>query len=206
MSIKLTKNQLRDEKLRLSQLQTYLPTLKLKKALLQIEVQNVLSLVEKLERQYELDFEVLSISEELIGQPFYFGDLKKIIKIQSVDKHYENIAGAEVPVLDDVIFSDVSYSLTDTPVWLDPLVKLVKIFIISKLRLQVAIEKKHILEKEFRQVNVRVNLFEKKLIPECQRIIRKITVFFGDRHMMEIGQIKMAKDKVIKRARSLNAH
>ena len=42
IALKLTKNELRNQQTRLSQLSRYLPTLQLKKALLQYEVNNVL--------------------------------------------------------------------------------------------------------------------------------------------------------------------
>lgn len=196
MSTKLTKNRLRAEKIKLTQLRSYLPTLKLKKALLQVEVQNILSIVEDLREGYKFYRNTLHASKNLLGVPIYFGDLASVKRVQHIIRHNENIAGVEVPVLDDVVFVDRDYSLLDTPIWMDSLLELVRNFLLAKIRLNFASHKKLLLEQELRSVSIRVNLFEKKLIPESEKTIRHISVFLGDRNMMEIGQIKIAKNKI----------
>lgn len=50
--VKLTKNELRDQQYRLKQLEKYLPTLQLKKAMLQMEVNNAIYEIEKLTSAY----------------------------------------------------------------------------------------------------------------------------------------------------------
>ena len=57
-------------------------------------------------------------------------------------------------------------------------------------------EKKRSLEKELRDVSIRVNLFEKVLIPRCREAVKKIKVFLGDQELAAVAQAKVAKQKI----------
>jgi V/A-type H+/Na+-transporting ATPase subunit D len=74
-----------------------------------------------------------------------------------------------------------------------------KELIVAKAKINVAEEKKAILEKELREVSIRVNLFEKILIPRTQRHIKKIKVFLGDQELASVAQAKVAKAKILKK-------
>lgn len=196
--IKLTKNSYRLEKQRLRHLQVFLPTLKLKKALLQAEVQSAVRDVEiKMQKYKQLRESVYSFSE-LFSISTYV-DVKAACKIQSIQKSIENISGVEVPVVHEVVLSKVSYSLLDTPIWLDTLIDSYREFAVSKIFAEVAQERLRILQKELRSVSIRVNLFEKKLIPDTIQMIKKIAIFLSDRSITDVGQVKMAKKKIQKR-------
>ncbi len=94
--IKLTKNELRAQQNRLSQLQKYLPTLQLKKALLQIEVNEARQEIGKFEETYQnLHHEVESYSALLSDKSEI--DPMGAAKVTDVKKRYDNIAGVEVP-------------------------------------------------------------------------------------------------------------
>lgn len=196
--IKLTKNTYRAEKIRLQHLQMFLPTLKLKKALLQSEVQRATKdAAEKMQTYCQLK-DSLYASAELFSIPLYI-DVAHAIKVQKVERSIENISGVEVPVVHEVTLSEFSYSLLDTPIWIDTLISSFKEFIVSKILAEVAQERLTILEKELRNVSIRVNLFEKKLIPETIQTIRKIAIFLSDRSITDVGQVKMAKKKIQRR-------
>lgn len=196
--IKLTKNTYRAEKVRLQHLQMFLPTLKLKKALLQSEVQQAIrDSAEKTQVYHQLR-DSLYASAALFSLPLYI-DIANAIKIQEVERGLENISGVEVPVVYNVKLSEFSYSLLDTPIWLDTLISSFKEFVVSKIMAEVAQERLAILESELRNVSIRVNLFEKKLIPETIQTIRKIAIFLSDRSITDVGQVKMAKKKIERR-------
>ena len=61
MTIKLTKNELRSQQTRLTQFQRYLPTLQLKKAMLQFEVSLALLEIEKLQQEFRLSWNRVEI-------------------------------------------------------------------------------------------------------------------------------------------------
>ncbi|NRA91033.1 MAG: V-type ATP synthase subunit D, partial [Simkaniaceae bacterium] len=119
--------------------------------------------------------------------------------VLEVEKRYENIAGAEIPFFEKVVFQPFEYSLFESPIWVDAAMEEVKILVVAKKKIEVVEEKKKILEKELREVSIRVNLFEKILIPRTQGNIKKIKVFLGDQELASVAQAKVAKGKIIKR-------
>lgn len=202
--IKLTKNELRSQQNRLNLLLKYLPTLQLKKSLLQLEVSEARLEIEAARSEYETE-EALSSAFASVLTDELSVPIEEMVKVSSVKKRYENIAGVEVPYLDEVEFHPFSYQLFDTPAWLDGAVIHLKKLVKGKIRLQVAEEKKIALEKELREVSIRVNLFEKVLIPRSQGNIKRIKVFLGDQQLAAVSRAKVAKTK-IEEAKLLNAH
>jgi V/A-type H+-transporting ATPase subunit D len=198
--IKLTKNELRDQQHRLNQLQKYLPTLQLKKAMLQIEVNNAIYEIEGLTRAYRKEKKENETFQSLLTDPQALPLFDGTIVLE-VEKRYENIAGAEIPYFEDVLFKEPNYALFDSPLWIDDALALLRSLVIAKEKINVAKEKKAILEKELREVSIRVNLFEKVMIPRTQTNIKKIRVFLGDQQLASVAQAKVAKNKIILRKR-----
>ena len=193
--VKLTKNELRAQRGRLKQLEKYLPTLHLKKAMLQAEVSDVRLEMERLEEQFRNKHLLASSSASLLSEPIGY-NFQESAKISGIEKKYENIAGVDIPLFESVTFAPFDYSLFGTPPWFDAMVDQLRQVVIAKAKLLVAEEKKAALEKELRQVTIRVNLFEKNLIPKAQTNIKKIKVFLGDQELAAVGQAKVAKAKI----------
>jgi V/A-type H+-transporting ATPase subunit D len=203
--IKLTKQSLRSEQLKLAQLEHYLPTLQLKKSLLQSEVgearQEILRLTELFDNARLQLSAVGSLFSQSIGFPF-----ESLAKVSHINKEYENIAGVDVPIFKDVQFDSFAYSLFTTPAWIDSATRLVRQLVEAKVRISVAEEKLAALENELREVTIRVNLFEKNLIPKALANIRKIKVFLGDQELAAVGQAKVAKKKIQERKEAHRAY
>ncbi len=193
--IKLTKNELRSQQTKLSQLEKYLPTLQLKKAMLQIEVNDARIEIVKLEEDYERLYGEMKNYAALLTENISI-DLRNAAKVIEVKKHYENIAGVEVPYFEGIFFEDFHYDLIDTPAWIDGVVLGLRDLAVANAKITVAREKKAALDKELREVSIRVNLFEKILIPRGLRNIKKIKVFLGDQQLAAVSQAKVAKTKI----------
>lgn len=193
--LKLTKNELRLQQNRLSQLLKYLPTLQLKKALLQIEVNEARAGIARLQDICRSQRDVIDEFSKLLSDEKAF-DPVQATKIQEIKKSYENIAGVEAPSFVDVVFADFHYDLFDTPVWVDTFIAKLRLAAKTLAEISVAEEKKLALEKELRDVSIRVNLFEKILIPRANKNIKKIKVFLGDQQLAAVSQAKVAKDKI----------
>lgn len=197
-ALKLTKNELRIQQMRLAQLNRYLPTLQLKKALLQYEVSNVLSEIVSLKREF---FEIRSKVEAFSA--FFMEkvsiNLNDFAEIRQVKKRYENVAGIEIPILEEVQFVEPEYFMYDTPVWTESAAVLLRSMIAVREKINVAQEKRRALEKELREVAIRVNLFEKVLIPRSVQNAKKIRIFLGDQQLAAVAQAKVAKSKIIAR-------
>lgn len=193
--IKFTKNELRSQQTKLAQLEKYLPTLQLKKAMLQTEVHEARLEIQRLQKEFEgqrslaVEYSSLLTTKTII-------DPTAAVKVKRVLKHYENIAGLEVPYFEDVEFEDFSYSLFETPPWVDPLISHLRDLTKLYQHIQVVEELKRALEKEYRDVSIRVNLFEKILIPRTLANIKKIKVFLGDQQLAAVSQAKVAKAKI----------
>lgn len=196
--IKLTKTELRTQQYRLGQLQKYLPTLQLKKAMLQSEVQQARNEIDKLEEVYSFERNRVEGYAALLTDKVTL-DPERIIKNSKLKKHYENIAGVEVPYFDGINFEEISYDLFATPPWVDGVIDGVRGLVDSYAKVEIAREKKRALEKELREVSIRVNLFEKILIPRALANIRKIRVFLGDLQLAAVSQAKVAKNKIEER-------
>lgn len=197
MTIKLTKNELRNQQVRLSQFQRYLPTLQLKKAMLQFEVTFVQAEISRLQNEMNLiRLQVEEFSPFLLEKVSL--NLIQYVDILHVKKRYENIAGVEIPLLEKVVFQEADYALFDTPIWTESATEILREFVTSKEKIIIAEEKKRALEKELREVSIRVNLFEKILIPRAQTNIKKIRIFLGDQQLAAVAQAKVAKMKIVR--------
>lgn len=201
-SLRFTKNELREQKTRLKQLKVYLPTLKLKKALLQAEVQLAEAEFEVLRREREQALKELLQLESLISIPSFI-KVENFAKIEKIESTIENIAGVEVPVFISCELENPPYSLLDTPVWIDRVIEKIKTFSITKLKHSFSEKKTRILEQELSTVSIRVNLFEKKLIPETEENIKKISVFLSDQNLTAVGQLKIIKTKLEEKKKKL---
>ncbi len=193
--IKLNKTELKNQKTLLAQLSKYLPTLQLKKQQLQAEVETMRNKVGALESEMNELKESLKpwcilFSQKLTTNIFSFLQIEKVVR------GHENIAGVEVPVFKEIDFKDVKYSFFMMPVWFDRGLDELKKVINLRERLKVAGERLDLLEEELRQTNIKVNLFEKRMIPECRENIRKIKIFLGDQEIAAICNAKIAKDKL----------
>lgn len=196
--LKLTKSELRAQKTRLGQLKRYLPTLQLKKALLQAEVNDVRNEIIALEENFHEKRLIVSDASALLSEKFGF-DVTKAAVMKTILKRYENIAGVDIPIFEGVEFEPFDYPLLDTPAWLDSYVRKIRSMVKAKAKVMIAEEKKTLLEEELREVTIRVNLFEKNLIPRAEQNIRKIKVFLGDQELAAVSQAKVAKSKIIQR-------
>jgi V/A-type H+-transporting ATPase subunit D len=123
-------------------------------------------------------------------------NLMNYADVLHVKKQYENIAGVEIPLFDSIVFREADYALFDTPVWTDQATEILREFATAREKISIAEEKKRALEKELRSVSIRVNLFEKILIPRSQANIKKIRIFLSDQQLSLVAQAKVAKKKI----------
>ena len=196
--IKFTKNELRAQQYKLTQLERYLPTLQLKKAMLQVEVYNARLEVDARTEELRVACAEVTRVEPLMQERLAIS-FDDSARIQRVDKHYENIAGVEIPLLEGILFEEFDYNLFDNPPWVDGTVGVLRGQVQASTCLEIAEEKCKALEHELREVSIRVNLFEKILIPRTLDNITRIKVFLGDQQLAAVAQAKVAKTKIEKR-------
>jgi V/A-type H+-transporting ATPase subunit D len=196
--IKLTKTELRVQQVKLAQLQKYLPTLQLKKAMLQAEIDLA---------QAEIDLFAQNFRQQETAVDAYsalFSDRNSstflsAVTLSEVLVSHENIAGVDIPLFQEAVFKDSDYSLFDTPVWYESAIEGVKKLLTLKEQIKVGEMKKNALAKELREVSIRVNLFEKIMIPRAKENIKRIKIFLGDQQLAAVSQAKVSKKKILLR-------
>tara|TARA_A100000164_G_scaffold239130_1_gene212487 strand:+ start:448 stop:1032 length:585 start_codon:yes stop_codon:yes gene_type:complete len=190
--IKLTKNELKFQRDSLKRFQRYLPTLLLKKQQLQMEIRNLendINLKKKIEENEYIELKSwISLYSENINFSDYI-DLKSIITSQG------NIAGVNIPILDDIKFNENKPDLFDTSYWIDSGIKKIKELILLRVEIKILNKQYKLLNDELRTTTQRVNLFEKVKIPEAKENIRIIRIFMGDQQTAAVARSKIAKGK-----------
>ncbi len=196
--IRLSKIELKNQQNSLEQFKRYLPVLELKKILLQsvlshLDVELLQSESKKIEQQRRL----MSVSA-LFAKPGMkeFTDSMRVLSIQRGE---ENIAGIELPVFMGVEFAPVESLVGSIPLNAFSLRGIFEEVMEVICRHQVLLERRKILEKELRDVTVKVNLFDKILIPRAEANIKKIKIALDDQQLAQIANAKKAKELILKK-------
>ena len=195
---KFNKTALKQQRDSLSKYQKFLPILMLKKMQLELVLRQMEPVIESKRR--EIADIVSGVSEwaELLSDPAV--DVEEFLQVKEVITKKDNIAGVEVPEFEEISFIQKGYSLFATPAWLDNALVFLGRLVASREELKVLFIKESLLREELRLTTQRVNLFEKKLIPELKENIRKIKIFLGDEETAAVGRAKLAKGKLQKEA------
>ncbi len=194
MKVKLTKGELKRQRDSLKQYRHYLPTLLLKKQQLQMKILEARRLYAERENVLNVKLEEIDRWVGLLVDSSV--DIRAWVTPQNVFVKAVNIAGANVPVFDDIHFPPVEYDLYATPLWIDRGIEELRLMVTLLAELMVIKEGIAVLEQELRVTTQRVNLFEKVKIPECQENIRRICIYLGDQQANAVGVSKVAKKKI----------
>ncbi|OQX22966.1 MAG: hypothetical protein BWK80_28430 [Desulfobacteraceae bacterium IS3] len=191
---KFNKTALKQQRDALGKYEKFLPILLLKKMQLQLVLRQMEPVIEGKHREKDAAVVAVMSWSGLLSDPS--ADVLDYIQVQEVLTKKDNIAGVEVPEFSDVVFKDVPYSLFATPAWLDAALEYLAKIVRVREELRILSEKEALLREELRTTTQRVNLFEKKLIPELKENIRKIKIFLGDEETAAVGRAKLAKNKL----------
>lgn len=194
-TIKLNKTELKTQKNLLAQLSKYLPTLQLKKQQLQAEVENSRNMAAEVEAEIGKRKKFVAKWAAMLSQKTTL-DIYQLVAVEEVLTETENIAGVDVRVFKDVRFKPFEYSFFATPIWFDKAFEELRALVAEREKLKIVRERFDVLSEELRQTSIKVNLFEKRKIPECKENIKKISIFLGDQEIAAICNAKIAKDKL----------
>ncbi len=192
--IKLTKGELKRQRDSLKQFRHYLPTLLLKKQQLQMKILESRKVLEERETVLREKIKDIEAWAGLLNEPSM--NIREWITPRDVLVDVINIAGANVPVFNNIHFKEAEYDLYRTPFWVDRGIKELRLMAALLAEVMVIKQRISILERELRITTQRVNLFEKVKIPECLDNIRKICIYLGDQQANAVGVSKVAKKKI----------
>ncbi|NBB90795.1 MAG: V-type ATP synthase subunit D [Spirochaetes bacterium] len=191
--VKLTKNELRNQKDQLKRFQRYLPTLQLKKQQLQMVIRQIEA--QEAQKREERD----DLQKRINAWVDVFGEdlgLEELVTVSSVKTSTGNIAGIDIPVFESIEYEDIDWDLFAMPVWVDAAVERVKELVRADAELEILQEQHRLISEELRVTTQRVNLFEKVKIPETKENIRQIRIYLGDQQTAEVVRGKIAKKKI----------
>jgi V/A-type H+-transporting ATPase subunit D len=191
--VKLTKNELRNQKDQLKRFQRYLPTLQLKKQQLQMVIRQIEA--QEARKREERD----DLQKRINAWVDVFGEdlgLEELVTVSNVETSTGNIAGIDIPVFESMEYEDIDWDLFAMPVWVDAAVERVKELVSADAELEILQEQHRLISEELRVTTQRVNLFEKVKIPEAKENIRQIRIYLGDQQTAEVVRGKIAKKKI----------
>lgn len=175
----------------------FLPVLQLKQEQLQTEQL-------KLKRQLAgREEELLRARQEveryapLLAEPLPV-PLVDLVKVERIRLGEKSVAGVKVPVLEEVVFSQLEYSRFGTPVWVSSVLGDLRTLVRQSTELKVLRRQAELVTRELRKATQKVNLFEKVLIPETREGIKRIKIALGDEQVAAVGRGKIAKGKQLK--------
>lgn len=192
--IKLTKNEMKQQRDALKRFQRYLPTLQLKKQQLQLEARHVRDALARLDAAERALQEALSRWVGVLD-PAASGLLEPLLQVRELRVGTRNVAGIDTPVFESLSFVPATPDLFLTPPWVDDVARVVREHLELRLRRRLVEEQLRLVEQELRVVAQRVNLFEKVKIPEARESIRRIQIYLGDQQSNAVGRAKIAKAK-----------
>jgi V/A-type H+/Na+-transporting ATPase subunit D len=196
--LKLSKSALQAERTQLKLYQRLLPSLDMKRRQLTIEH-------DKARTELELAQCTIRRLGESIGRelPMLAAtdiDLTGLMTFKSRELGEENVVGVRLPVLRSIDVEVSDYSMMARPAWVDTLAKRLKESIEHRMRLNVAEQRVRILSRSLKQITQRVNLFDRILIPQTKRSIRRIRIFLGDLDRDSVVRAKLAKSRGVESA------
>ncbi len=195
--IKHTKNELKSQRDALRRFKRYLPTLLLKKQQLQMEMRQLEQRMDEVRAEGERLQAGMGAWIRLFDEPV---DFTAWVRLREVRTATGNIAGVNIPILQDVVFDEVSVDLYATDSWVDDGRNVVERLVRFQIEHEILAEQHRLLGEELRTTSQRVNLFEKVKIPEAQANIRVIRIFLGDAQTAEVARAKLAKGKSVETA------
>ena len=187
-SVKLSKQSLREQEKKLKTLEKYLPTLKLKKALLQQELRIRAEEIKEKREARNHAFDPLSASYNL-----WKSGLPSLIPTPSYKEEF--IAGVSLNLLQAIEYAPLPTYPNKAP-WSTRLIDKMKRWIESTYDYAISKENIQKLQDELEEVSIRVNLFEKRLIPQTEKEIKRIRIFLGDQELAAISRAKVTKNQL----------
>lgn len=200
MAIKLTKNELKNQKEGLKRFRRYLPTLQLKKQQLQTEIRGIEARAREVRRNRDALHTEFERWVAVFGEKELF--TTDILIVDEVRTATGNVAGVTIPVFSGAAFSHGDYDLYKMPLWIDTAALKMEDVLTLDLEASVLDEQVRLLGIELRTTSQRVNLFEKVKIPEARANIKKISVYLGDQQVAAVVRGKISKANLTRVSKS----
>ncbi|HPF52621.1 MAG TPA: V-type ATP synthase subunit D [Draconibacterium sp.] len=167
-----------------------LPTLKNKESALRLEVKKAKDKVVEAEKELGKKIALNNESVELWNE-----FLPELLTIISVNTASIKIAGVSIPVLKDIQFNVLKFSVFERPKWFPHGMVFLKEVAMIVTQLNFLKRKMTLLDHARRKTTQKVNLYEKVQIPDYEDAIRKIKRFLEDEENLSKSAQKIVKKR-----------
>ncbi len=191
--VTLSKSQLSREKESLVTYRRYLPALDLKRQQLMAERNRARAVCEELRVALKQAVEDGGANLPMLADNRVA--LDDLVTLEKIDLVVQNVAGVRLPRVNEVRVKVAPYGPMTRPHWVDAVVRRLTEALRLKVEHQVAEQRLALLDQAVTRVTQRTNLFEKILIPQAEKNIRRIMVFIGDTERAAVVSSKLAKAK-----------
>lgn len=171
--------------------QKALPTIKSKESALRSEVKKAKDQMTELKTQLDKTMAEYDYMVQLWGE---FD--RSLIEVKDVKFGTRKIAGVEIPVLEDISYTEKPYNLFSAPLWIADGVRILKELARLGVESEFYQKKMELLEKARKKTTQKVNLYEKVQIPGYQEAIRKIKRFLEDEENLSKSSQKIVKSRL----------
>ncbi|MHA7775320.1 V-type ATP synthase subunit D [Roseibium sp. M-1] len=199
----LNKSSLARQTSQLAEYRRFLPSLELKRLQIMAERAKAKEAAARLEAAYAASFSDLAKTLPMLANRHV--PLEGLVTLKEALRGEQNLSGTRLPVLEDIEVDVEPYSLLARPHWVDPFVKGMQELLRLNLERDVARERIARLIEAEAVISRRVNLFEKVLIPEAERNIKKIRMALADAERDAVVRAKISKRKTAARAAGTKA-
>jgi V/A-type H+/Na+-transporting ATPase subunit D len=191
--LQLSKSSLSREQKNLATYQKFLPSLDLKRQ--QLMAERV-----KAERSLGATQQAIATLKREVGERLRMlsnrdVDLTDLARLTEVRIGNENLVGTRLPTLEAIGVEVRPYALLGKPHWVDDLAAVMHDMLELRVRVQVEERRLAILIAAVKTITQRVNLFDKVLIPETRKNIKKIKIFLADAEKAAVVRSKISKRK-----------
>lgn len=189
--IKLNKISLREQKQKMTLYSRFLPALEARKQQFLIQLAFV-------RKDIAVEEEALSaLKEDIAAWSALISDMEAsllpVVAVRQVRVSIRNVAGLKIPLFEEVIFENPSYSLFATPYSFEMVLARLRDAVRLREKMKVLRRQELILSEGLHKTSQRINLYEQRLIPDCREAIRKIVVYLQDQQAAAVGVAKVAK-------------
>ena len=191
--LQLSKSALSREQRNLKTYQRFLPSLDLKRQ--QVMAERNKAARELAQTRRDIDALRLAAGERNPMLANREVDLVGLARIADVSLDHENIVGTRLPTLKTVKIEIRDYPLMGKPFWVDSAAQLLRQMLELQVQAQVAERRLDLLEQAVKTITQRVNLFDKVLVPQAQRNIKRIRIYLSDLETAAVVRSKIAKRK-----------
>lgn len=138
------------------------------------------------------------IREQLPMLANFRGRAEQLVEVRQLEITQINLVGIRLPEVRSLQLAARPYSLLSTEPWLDRLTQLLMRATELQIHGRVLEKRLTLLEAGLQKTTQRLNLFDKVLIPQAERNIRKIRIALSDSERAGVVTSKIAKNKRLK--------